>query len=80
MRNTDHIFIIYLYLYFSDNINFGVQFARKFVDAPEKVKPSAETKNKKAWGVRTRMNLHNNEAGRQVSALCHFYVDRRFTF
>ena len=71
---------ILIYLYFSDNLNFGVQFARKFVDAPEKVKPSAETKNKKAWSVRTKMNLHNNEAGRQVSALCHFYVDMHYTF
>jgi hypothetical protein len=68
-----------MYLYFSDNLNYGVQFTRKFVDAPEKAKPSAETKNKKAWSVRTRMNLHNNEAGRQVSALCHCYVGLRFT-
>ncbi|XP_023712831.1 protein Wnt-16 isoform X1 [Cryptotermes secundus] len=50
----------------SDNLNYGVEFARKFVDAPERVKPAPETKNKKAWSVRLRMNLHNNEAGRQV--------------
>ena len=60
-----------IHIYCSDNLNYGVQFARKFVDAPEKVKPAAETKNKKAWSVRTRMNLHNNEAGRQVSVWCH---------
>lgn len=44
----------------SDNLKFGVQFSRKFVDAPEKSK-TWENKN-----VRSLMNLHNNEAGRQV--------------
>jgi hypothetical protein len=57
----------YIHIYYSDNLNYGVEFARKFVDAPERVKPVPETKNKKAWSVRMRMNLHNNEAGRQVS-------------
>ena len=50
---------------YSDNLNYGVQFAQKFVDAPEREKPP-EGKNKKSWGMRMRMNLHNNEAGRQV--------------
>lgn len=51
----------------SDNLHYGVQFARKFVDAPEKIKSQDITiKGKKAWSVRMRMNLHNNEAGRQV--------------
>ncbi|KAF2366633.1 Wnt [Trinorchestia longiramus] len=44
----------------SDNLNFGNQFARQFVDAPEK---EWHKKNKK---FRNLMNLHNNEAGRQV--------------
>ncbi|ODN05276.1 Protein Wnt-16 [Orchesella cincta] len=44
----------------SDNLKFGVQFSRKFVDAPEKSK-QWESKN-----VRSLMNLHNNEAGRQA--------------
>ncbi|XP_071440273.1 protein Wnt-16-like [Hetaerina americana] len=44
----------------SDNLQYGVQFARKFVDAPER------EKSKKAWSTRMKMNLHNNEAGRQV--------------
>lgn len=38
------------------------------MDAPEKIKSQGLTvKGKKAWSVRMRMNLHNNEAGRQVS-------------
>jgi wingless-type MMTV integration site family protein 16 len=57
----------YIRVYCSDNLNYGVQFARKFVDAPERVKSTPEIKNKKAWSVRMKMNLHNNEAGRQVS-------------
>ena len=44
----------------SDNLKFGVQFSRRFVDAPEKAKQWV-SKN-----VRSLMNLHNNEAGRQV--------------
>ena len=48
------------FIHFSDNLKFGVQFSRKFVDAPEKSKVW-ESKN-----VRILMNLHNNEAGRQV--------------
>lgn len=57
----------HIYIYCSDNLIYGVAFARKFVDAPERVKPAPDKKNKKAWSVRMRMNLHNNEAGRQVS-------------
>ncbi|KAA0198752.1 hypothetical protein HAZT_HAZT006489 [Hyalella azteca] len=44
----------------SDNLNFGNQFARQFVDAPEKEWHKKEKK------FRNLMNLHNNEAGRQV--------------
>lgn len=44
----------------SDNIRYGIQFARQFVDAPEK------PVEKKAKNVRNLMNLHNNEAGRKV--------------
>ncbi|XP_046985609.1 protein Wnt-16-like isoform X2 [Schistocerca americana] len=51
----------------SDNLQFGLNFARRFVDAAEKVKPPT-TKNKRAWSIRTKMNLHNNEAGRQIVA------------
>ncbi|XP_076058535.1 protein Wnt-7b-like [Oratosquilla oratoria] len=43
----------------SDNLRFGVQFARQFVDAPEE-------NNKKYKKFRKLMNLHNNEAGREV--------------
>ncbi|XP_046684210.1 protein Wnt-16-like [Homalodisca vitripennis] len=53
----------------SDNLQYGVNFARKFVDAPERIKSTGlSVKNKKSWSVRVRMNLHNNEAGRQVVA------------
>ena len=67
-------FFFYLYLYgffflfsffsvviTSDNIRYGIQFARQFVDAPERVI------QKKQRNVRNLMNLHNNEAGRKVS-------------
>ncbi|CAG7729627.1 unnamed protein product [Allacma fusca] len=46
----------------SDNLKFGIQFSRRFVDATEKSKPW-ESKS-----VRSLMNLHNNEAGRQAIA------------
>ena len=52
----------------SDNLQYGLQFSRKFVDAPEKTKHnSGDPKARKSYAVRARMNLHNNEAGRQVS-------------
>lgn len=43
----------------SDNVRYGMMFARQFVDAPER----AERKR----DVRAMMNLHNNNAGRLVS-------------
>ncbi|KAI9556552.1 hypothetical protein GHT06_016342 [Daphnia sinensis] len=46
----------------SDNIRYGIQFARQFVDAPEKAV------QKKPKNVRNLMNLHNNEAGRKAIA------------
>ncbi|XP_045117622.1 protein Wnt-16-like isoform X3 [Portunus trituberculatus] len=46
----------------SDNLRFGVQFARQFVDAPEK------ERHKKLKRRRNLMNLHNNEAGREAVA------------
>ncbi|XP_022184533.2 protein Wnt-16 isoform X2 [Nilaparvata lugens] len=54
----------------SDNLQYGIQFARRFVDAPERIKPSTAVtaKAKRAWSVRTRMNIHNNEVGRQTVA------------
>ncbi|CAL4064453.1 unnamed protein product, partial [Meganyctiphanes norvegica] len=44
----------------SDNLRFGVQFARQFVDAPEKENHKTFKK------MRNLMNLHNNEAGRET--------------
>ena len=44
----------------SDNLRYGIQFARQFVDAPERAI------QKKQRNVRNLMNLHNNEAGRKV--------------
>ena len=51
----------YQYFGCSDNINYGVAFARSFVDARERGKAAQE------YPARTLMNLHNNEAGRSVS-------------
>ena len=57
----------------SDNIQFGYRFSRRFVDASER-----------GMDMRYMMNIHNNEAGRRVSArgfqdpsdgphsVCHF--------
>ncbi|CAG2168311.1 unnamed protein product, partial [Oppiella nova] len=42
----------------SDNIRYGMQFAKTFVDAPER---AARKKNQ---DIRAMMNLHNNYAGR----------------
>ena len=42
----------------SDNINYGIRFAKAFVDAKEK----------KVKDARALMNLHNNRCGRMVSA------------
>lgn len=43
----------------SDNINYGIRFAKAFVDAKEK----------KVKDARALMNLHNNRCGRMVSAV-----------
>jgi wnt family len=51
------LIIKYLFCIFSDNLKYGVGFARNFVDVVEKKKPGS---------VRARMNLHNNAVGRQV--------------
>lgn len=42
----------------SDNIDYGIKFARKFIDAQEKMVKDA----------RAVMNLHNNQCGRTVSS------------
>lgn len=42
----------------SDNIHYGIRFAKAFVDAKEK----------KVKDARALMNLHNNRCGRMVSA------------
>lgn len=47
----------------SDNIRYGVQFSKDFVDAPERIK------HQKSRNIRNMMNLHNNEAGRQAVQL-----------
>ena len=53
------------YIYsFSDNLRYGIKFAKKFIDAPDK------RLLKKTGEIRNLMNLHNNEAGRRVSLHC----------
>lgn len=47
----------------SDNIDYGVKFARAFVDAKER----------KGKDARALMNLHNNRAGRKVGVLLVAY-------
>ncbi|XP_070558830.1 protein Wnt-16-like [Ptychodera flava] len=42
----------------SDNINYGIGFSKKFVDAPDEKWKKKE--------VRNMMNLHNNEVGRKA--------------
>lgn len=51
--------------FFSDNIDYGIEFARKFIDAPEQLQPYKQHDNKLKH--RIQMNLHNNEAGREVT-------------
>jgi len=53
----------------SDNIEYGYQFAKEFVDA-------AESGRDLGFG----MNLHNNEAGRLVSDLNCVYLLLSFLF
>ncbi|XP_050425968.1 protein Wnt-16-like isoform X2 [Adelges cooleyi] len=52
----------------SDNLRFGLQFSRKFVDGSEPERPNnfKTTKQKRIWSSRFKMNLHNNEVGRQT--------------
>lgn len=45
----------------SDNINYGIKFAKAFVDARESMVKDA----------RALMNLHNNRCGRMVSHTFH---------
>ena len=47
----------------SDNLKYGIKFARKFLDAPDR------RMVRKKGDIRNLMNLHNNEAGRRVSFL-----------
>ena len=48
-----------------DNIEYGYRFAKEFVDARERERIHAKGSYESA---RILMNLHNNEAGRRVSA------------
>ncbi|CAG2228230.1 WNT16 [Mytilus edulis] len=44
----------------SDNVQYGLHFSRKFVDAPEVLK------HQDTQSVRNKMNIHNNEVGRRT--------------
>jgi len=46
----------------SDNLRYGIKFAKRFIDAPDK------KLLKKTGEMRNLMNLHNNEAGRRAIA------------
>lgn len=73
--------IIYIYFNFSDNLRFGLQFSRKFVDGSEPIRPHnfKTTKQKRIWSNRLKMNLHNNEVGRQViqTVMIFFFMIQR---
>jgi hypothetical protein len=45
----------------SDDVDYGIWFAKTFVDAEEEMRYLASP------DARTLMNLHNNAVGRQVS-------------
>jgi len=46
----------------SDNLRYGIKFAKRFIDAPDK------KQMRKTGEIRNMMNLHNNEAGRRAIA------------
>ena len=48
----------------SDDIDYGIEFSKKFVDARERGRKAENP-------ARVLMNLHNNNAGRMVS--CNYY-------
>ena len=48
----------------SDDVDFGVYFARTFIDAPDRLRKSKDNND-----VIALMNLHNNEVGRKVSVI-----------
>jgi hypothetical protein len=52
-----------LFFAVSDNLEYGMRFARLFIDAPDR------RIVRKKGDIRNLMNLHNNEAGRRVNAL-----------
>ena len=54
----------------SDNVKYGIEFSRQFVDAPE------SSRSEKSTNIRNRMNLHNNEVGRKVMCwLIYLLID-----
>ena len=53
----------------SDNVAYGVELGRKFVDAADKEEEAGQSAKDK---VRSNMNIHNNEVGRLVSAHCSY--------
>ena len=55
----------------SDNVNYGLWFAKNFVDASESI-GSDKTHN-----IRSTMNLHNNEVGRGVRLCSVPVLDRK---
>lgn len=52
----------------SDNIDYGLKFSRKFVDAPEVLQ------HQDSQSIRNKMNVHNNEVGRRVIFLINVYA------
>ena len=60
----------------SDNIAWGKEMSRKFIDVQEDLKLRSRRKHlsrktKKRWRNEVTVNLHNNREGREVSDLNH---------
>ncbi len=56
----------------SDNVEYGIWFSRTFVDAPDAIRV---TQSGKDGDIHSLVNLHNNEAGRQVRRPCYFHIN-----
>lgn len=57
----------------SDDIQYGIDFSKKFVDARERGR-------KEENPARVLMNVHNNGAGRRVSCAKRFFTSFEFNF
>ena len=57
----------------SDNVDYGVYFARNFIDALDRIRNSTQRGD-----VIAMMNLHNNDVGRKVCMIFIYYYNSPF--